>query len=107
MTNAAWTFSGLVFVGIVALVALSVLLHAPKKRKSTDELEVAYSALRLRLGDIEDKFEHHLKRDAVRLGREKKDDGQLALQNLAVPGGDRQARLSALRARIASQKGVA
>lgn len=106
MSNAAWIFLGIVWLSAVTLAVAVVVTRAPKKRKSTDELEAAIAALRNRIIDLEDKLEHHIKREAVRIGRDKKDSAQTDLLAGSDPLSARREALSALRTRVAAQRGI-
>jgi hypothetical protein len=59
-----------VWLSVVGLLALVFVQRSPKRRKPVDELEATDQALKNRMIDLEDKFEHHLKRDANRIRRE-------------------------------------
>jgi len=73
--------------------------EARKKRpKSSDEVEASIAQNRLRVADLEDRVERHIKRDAVRDYRAKEVVGD-------IPN-DRQSRLLALRSRIAAARQV-
>ena len=73
MSNAGWIFSGMVWLSLVMVALSFVVLHAPKKRKMTDELEAMIAALKNRLVDLEDKHESFVKREAVRNMRARQD----------------------------------
>ncbi len=101
MTTAGWAFAGLVWLTVAAGSIAWILSRAPRKSKPLDRdaLEAADAALRLRVADVEDRFERHIKRDAVRAGREKAAD-EAAQGVLPL---DRAARLSAARTRAKAQ----
>jgi len=104
VSNAVAVLLGVVWLSLASLVGLKISQLSPKRRKPVDELEAADAALRLRLVDLEDKFEHHLKRDAVRLGREKRETQQ-DLPGIVTPGiNDRVSRLEILRQKVAAQR---
>ena len=105
MTTGAWVFISLAWVSLMGFFAVLIILRQPRRRKPVDELEAADAALRLRMVDLEDKFEHHLKRDAVRTMREKKESAP-GLYDAVDPLSDRRAALAALRSRVAAQRGV-
>ena len=69
MTTGAYVLAALVWLSLVAVVCAVLYLRAPRRRKSQDEVEAAFAALKLRLIDLEDKHETFVKRDAVRAGR--------------------------------------
>jgi len=73
VSNAALALIGVVWVSLVLGALALVVLRSPKRRKPVDELEAADAALRNRLVDLEDRFEHYVKREAVRTMRGKKD----------------------------------
>lgn len=83
MSTAAWIFLSLVWVSAVVLVVFFFWLRSPKKRKTSDEIEGSISALRGRVTDLDDRLEHHVKREAVRIGREKRDND---LEQSRLPG---------------------
>ena len=99
MSSALAALIAAVWLSLVALAALVVVQKSPKRRKPVDELEAADAALRLRLIDLEDKFETYCKREAVRLMRARREPEQ---QELPI---DRKERLSALYKR-ARERGL-
>ncbi len=107
MTNAQAILFAVVWLSVVGLAALILVQKAPKRRKPVDELEAADAALRLQIIDLRDKFEHYVKREAVRFGRAKAEEaaggGQPMLPGL---GTDRASRLAAVRERIKAAKGA-
>jgi len=70
VSSALAALVGVVWLSLAGLAALYVVQRSPKRRKPVDELEATDQALKNRLIDLEDKFEHHLKRDANRIKRE-------------------------------------
>lgn len=74
MSNAAWLFSAVVWLSLVALGVVVALSRAPRRRKPVDELEATDAALRNRLVDLEDKFESYVKREAVRSMRARREE---------------------------------
>jgi hypothetical protein len=101
VSNAAYLFLAVVWLSVAAIVAVAVLQRSPKRRKPVDELEAADAALRARLIDIEDKFEHYVKREAVRSMRTRQ---EAVPDQAALPGVDRVSRLTELRARLAAKR---
>ena len=95
MTTAAYFFLSLVWLTVAALTGLYLVQRSPKRRKPVDELEAVDAALRNRLVDLEDKFEHYVKRESVRDMRARKDNGDVQ----AVVPTDRASRLLAVRQR--------
>ncbi len=99
MSNVAWVFAFMVYASLVCLAIYALRRPPLKKPLDRDALEAADAAMRGRITEIEDRFERHVKRDAVRAGREAKLDdpaqGTLPL--------DRAARLSILRQRAKAQ----
>jgi hypothetical protein len=97
MSPAAWVFAGIVWLSIIAVVVTVLVLRrpAPKKPLERDALEATDAALRARIVDLEDKFEHYVKRETVRDSRARRevDGGQ---GNLPL---DRAVRLQAARER--------
>jgi len=81
VSNAAILALLVVWLSLVGGALALLVLRSPKRRKPVDELEAADAALRNRLVDLEDKFEHYVKREAVRTMRGKKDadDAQTVL----------------------------
>jgi len=76
VSNAAILALLVVWLSLVGGALALLVLRSPKRRKPVDErdaLEAADAALRNRLVDLEDKFEHYVKREAVRTMRGKKD----------------------------------
>jgi len=57
---------GIVWLTVAGIAALVVYQRGPKRRKPVDELEAADAALRGRINDLEDRFEHFVKRQAGR-----------------------------------------
>jgi hypothetical protein len=102
MSNAAYFFLTMVWLSVVSLVAVAVAQRSPKRRKPVDELEAADAALRNRLVDLEDKFEHYVKRESVRDMRARREGG--AGEQPPPPGIDRASRLLELRARLAAKR---
>ena len=70
MSSALAALIGVIWLSLAGLAGLYVVQRSPKRRKPVDELEATDQALKNRLIDLEDKFEHHLKRDANRIKRE-------------------------------------
>jgi len=101
VSNAQALLAGIMWVSVVGLILGLALLRAPKKRSTLDVVEGAVAALKLRVVDIEDKFEHYTKREAVRGMRARKDEAE-SQQPLPL---DKAAHLSALRARVAQLAG--
>lgn len=101
MSNAAYLFLAVVWLSVAAIVAVAVLQRSPKRRKPVDELEAADAALRARLIDIEDKFEHYVKRESVRDMRARRES---APEQPSLPGVDRVSRLNELRAKLAAKR---
>jgi membrane protein implicated in regulation of membrane protease activity len=95
MSNAVVALVAVVWLSLVAVGALWVVQRSPKRRKPADELEAADAALRGRIVELEDRFESHVKRDAVRSGRARVEDGGA---QAALPF-DRATRLQAVRER--------
>ena len=93
--SAPWFFAGLVWLTLACLAGVLLVQRSPKRRKPVDELEATDAALRNRLVDLEDKFEHYVKRENVRDSRARREvetgQGVLPL--------DRAARLQAVRER--------
>jgi len=94
--------------GVIALILVLYLsslavgvwyVSRPKQKQpiTEDELERKIASLRQRTVELEDNFERHLKRDAVRSHREKT-SGELLFPET------KEARLAALRARAAQLK---
>ncbi len=103
MSNAIIALIAVVWLSLIALGAVVLVQRSPKRRKPVDELEAADAALRQRVVTLEDNFERHVKRDAVRAGRAVKEDAQTELGLTDSP----QSRLAAVRARLAQRmKGV-
>ena len=100
MTNAAYFFLAIVWLSAVALVAVYLVQRSPKRRKPVDELEAADAALRNRMVDLEDKYASFVKRLAVRDMRERRQEQP------DLPGLDRGAQLTALRAKLAAKRGA-
>jgi hypothetical protein len=90
----------IVWLSLVGLAIAYLFVRSPKRRKPVDELEATDAALRNRIVDLEDKFEHHLKRDAVRSLRDRKEQAE---EQESLPF-DKAARLSILRRKAAEQK---
>lgn len=80
MSNALAVLLGVGWLSVVGVVALVLLLRQPKRRKPVDELEAVDAALRNRLVDLEDKFEHYVKRENVRAQR-----GRAAAEQEVLP----------------------
>lgn len=92
MSNGLVLLASVVWLSVVAFAALLVWMRRPTKRRTTDELESIIAALRARVIDLEDKHEHHIKRDAVRAMRDRRDEtAQVS------PDAPKAARLAALR----------
>lgn len=102
MSSAAYALAAVVWLSLVALAVVVVLQRSPRRRKPVDELEAADAALRNRLVDLEDKFEHYTKREAVRAGRAKRED---MVEQPVLPLADRAAHLSMLRQKVANLVG--
>jgi len=100
MSNAAALLIGIVWLSLIGLAVAYLITRrpVPKKPLERDALEATDAALRLRIIDLEDKFEAQQKRNAVRAMRERREE-QLELP-LAEP--DRKTRLAAVRARAAA-----
>jgi hypothetical protein len=94
-------FALLVWASLVGLAVMA--MRRPTKRKSQDELEAVLSALKHRIIDLEDQLEHHVKREAVRIGRDKRESAQGALPLSGGLDTDRPARLAALRSEHAKR----
>jgi hypothetical protein len=90
-----------VWLSLAALAAVVIVQRSPKRRKPVDELEAADAALRARLLDLEDKFEHYVKREAVRNMRTRQES---APDQPPLPGVDRLSRLAELRAKLAAKR---
>jgi hypothetical protein len=73
MNSGALILLGVVWLTIAGLIALTIYQRGPKRRKPADELEAADAALRGRINDLEDRFEHFVKRQAGRASRENAD----------------------------------
>jgi membrane protein implicated in regulation of membrane protease activity len=73
MNSGVLILLGVVWLTLSGLAALVVYQRAPKRRKPADELEAADAALRGRINDLEDRFEHFVKRQAGRTSRENAD----------------------------------
>jgi hypothetical protein len=70
MSSGLLILLGVVWLTIAGLCALLLYQRGPKRRKPADELEAADAALRGRINDLEDRFEHFVKRAAGRASRE-------------------------------------
>lgn len=70
-----------IWLSCAGLAALWMVqrIPPPKKPLERDALEAADSALRLRINDLEDKFETYTKREAVRSMRARREDPQQEL----------------------------
>jgi len=106
MTTSTLLFAVLVWVSLVGLAV--AWMKQPKRRKTSDELETGIAANRSRILDLEDRLEHFVKREAMRVSREKRDPTQGVLPQGVLPmpgdlGSDRGARLAALRAEHAKR----
>jgi hypothetical protein len=99
-------FLGLVWLSVAALAVAVIITKAPKRRKPVDELEATDAALRNRIIDLEDKLEHHIKREAVRIGRDKRESATPDMFSGTDPLSARREALSALRTRVAGQRGI-
>jgi len=66
VSDAAFALAAVVWLSGVALLAVWLVQRSPKRRKPVDELEATDASLRNRIVDLEDKFEHHVKREAQR-----------------------------------------
>lgn len=86
MSNAAALLVGVVWLSLVAFAALVLVQRSPRRRKPVDELEATDAALKNRLVDLEDKFEHFVKREAVRAGRAARETTQQTLPGIARNG---------------------
>jgi len=101
MTTSTLLFAVLVWVSLVGLAV--AWMKQPKRRKTSDELETGIAANRSRILDLEDRFEHFVKREAMRVSREKREPAQGSLPLSGDVGSDRGARLAALRAEHAKR----
>lgn len=99
MTPIAWVFAFTVYATAVVFAIVLLRRPAPKKPLDRDALEATDAALRGRLTELEDRFDRHVKRDAVRAGREKADEAAQGTLPL-----DRAGRLSLLRQKALALK---
>jgi len=84
MSSGALILLGVVWLTVAGLFALVIYQRGPKRRKPADELEAADAALRGRINDLEDRFEHFVKRQAGRASREAADQPSLPLGDRAT-----------------------
>jgi hypothetical protein len=104
-----WSFAVLVYLSVVVIVGYFLWERRqpkPKAAKTPDELETLLAQYRLRLTDVEDKLEHFIKRNAVRIQRDAKDTAQSHLDLGIDPLAARRTALADLRAKLAEKRGA-
>jgi hypothetical protein len=64
-----WVIAAVLYCTTLAAVLWYLTRPKQKPPKASDELELSIQALRGRVLDLEDRFEHYVKRESVRAGR--------------------------------------